>query len=69
MGFFLNEEGRKLVKAITLMVCLNLKKEIQLDKYQKGELYIILARFKHVIQTAEEYIKSLNLRDINPQES
>jgi hypothetical protein len=82
--FFLNNQGKKAVKAMTLslvnLYCIDLKREVDLQFYQKDELYIIVETLKHLINSViavglklsilqEENIKEIISQNITPQES
>lgn len=81
--FFLNKNGRKIFKELTLgFVCVyrQLKSEANFQSSQKDEIYVFIESLKHQIQSliraslrinalSEKEIDTLELEDITPQES
>ncbi|NDJ20151.1 hypothetical protein GS682_00500 [Nostoc sp. B(2019)] len=81
--FFLNKDGRKIFKELTLgfvEVYRQIKSEANFQSSQKDEIYVFIESLKHQIQSliraslrinalSEEEIDELNLGDIIPQES
>jgi hypothetical protein len=82
--FFLNEQGKQAVRAMTLSLAklhyIDLKEEVDFQSYNQDELYIIVETLKHLIPSVikvalklnlltEKNVQDMNFNSITPQES